>query len=65
MSEEGRIALLVQRDGLEAAVEWVSRTLRIYRRAVLDKRHYASTPEYRQRFIESYCDFKRWLASVR
>ena len=65
MSEEGRIAFLVQRDGRDAALEWVSRTRRIYRRAILNGRHHASTQEYRRKFIESYCDFKRWLSKVR
>ena len=65
MSEEGRITFLVQRDGRDAALEWVTRTLRIYRRAVLDSRHHASIQEYRRRFIESYCDFKRWLSEAR
>lgn len=36
----------------------------IYRRAVLDKRHFASTGEYRRLFVESYCEFKRWLAAM-
>ena len=57
--EEGRITFLVQRDGLEAAVGWVSRTMRIYRLAVLNKRHFASNDEYRREFIDAYCDFKR------
>ena len=62
--ERGRIEFLVRRDGLMAAVAWVDRTMRIYRRAVLDKRHFASTSEYRRKFIEAYCEFKRWLRQV-
>jgi len=38
--------------------------MKIYRRAVLNKRHHASLPEYRHKFIESYCDFKRWLTKA-
>ena len=65
MSEEhGRIEFLVQRDGVKAAVVWVDRTMRIYRRAVRDKRHFASTNEYRRKFIKAYCEFKRWLRQV-
>ncbi len=63
-TEEDRIQFLLQRDGFETTVAWVRRTLRIYRGAVLDKSHYASTDGYRSGFIESYCDFKRWLARV-
>lgn len=61
--ESDRIAFVVKRDGRKAATEWVQCTLRIYRRAVLDRHHFASTREYRRGFIESYCDFKRWLAA--
>ena len=63
--EAGRIAFLLQRDGHEATVQWIASVIRIYRRAVLNKSHFASTPYYRRRFICSYCDFKRWLGSVR
>ncbi len=63
--EHGRIAFLLQRDGRDATVRWVRSTLRIYRRAVLNKRHFAGTPYYRYRFIGAYCDFKRWLGSAR
>jgi len=62
--ERERIDLLVQRDGIAAAMQWVERTVRIYRRAVLNRHHYASRDEYRRRFIRSYCAFKAWLASV-
>jgi hypothetical protein len=62
--EGDRIALLLARDGKDATIEWVLRTTRIYRKAVLNRNHFASTSEYRRGFIESYCDFKRWLASA-
>jgi len=39
----------------------VRRTIGIYRRAVLDPRHHASTQEYRAKFIQAYCTFKSWL----
>jgi len=35
----------------------------IYRRAVLDRTHFASLSEYRRLFIRSYLEFKRWLRS--
>lgn len=64
MSEHGRITFLLRRDGREATITWVVRTLGLYRRAVLAPGHFAGTPAYRRLFIQSYCDFKRWLAGV-
>ncbi|WP_231480578.1 hypothetical protein [Thiomonas sp. FB-Cd] len=60
--EAGRIAFLMARDGELAARQWVARTLAIYRRAVLVPAHFASTPEYRRKFILSYLSFRRWLS---
>lgn len=60
--ERFRIGFLVARDGEAAAVAWVRRTLAIYRRAVLEGEHFASTPEYRHLFLASCADFRRWLA---
>lgn len=60
-SEELRIRFLRQRDGDAATIAWVKRTLAIYRSAVLDKSHHASTVAFRRGYIESYCEFKRWL----
>jgi hypothetical protein len=45
-------------------MEWVRRTLRIYRRAVLDRTGFARTGHYRHGYIRSYCDFKRWLERI-
>jgi hypothetical protein len=63
-SERERLAFLVQRDGALAAAEWARRTMRIYRRALLAPGHFARAPEYRRRFIEAYCEFKRWIAGA-
>jgi hypothetical protein len=60
--ERFRIAFLVARDGEAAAAAWVRRTLLIYRRAVLDPTHFASTPDYQRLFLASCADFRRWLA---
>lgn len=62
--EENRIRFLLQRDGPAAATAWVRRTMHIYRAAVLDKNHFASSNGFRRGFIEAYCDFKRWLAAA-
>lgn len=63
--EAGRIGLLLARDGEEATRDWVHRTLAIYRRAVLNPGHFASTGDYRRRFLASCLDFRRWLRSAR
>lgn len=65
LTQEGdRIRFLLHRDGVESTIAWVRRTLRSYRAAVLDKRHFASSRPYRRGFIKSYCEFKRWLRSM-
>lgn len=61
-SERQRLALLVERDGADAAAARARRTMRIYRRAVLARGHFARTVEYRRRFVEAYCELKRWIA---
>lgn len=62
-AEASRIEFLLQRDGPVATRIWVRRTLAIYRRSALDRRHFAHTAEYRRKFVVSYLDFRRWLAS--
>jgi len=59
--ERERIGFLLRRDGLSSTLRWVDQTMKIYRRAVLNKHHHASLPEYRRKYIQSYCDFKHWL----
>ena len=61
VGEKDRIDFLVRRDGFDATLLWVRRTLRIYRAAVLDKNHHASSTVFRPYFIRSCCDFRRWL----
>lgn len=60
-SEDERIALLVQRDGRDAATAWVERTLGIYRQALLDRRSYVLLPQYRPLFEDSIGTFESWL----
>ena len=62
-AEASRIELLLRRDGLAATSIWVRRTLAIYRRAVLDRRHFAHTAEYRLRFVASCLEFRCWLVA--
>lgn len=62
-TEASRIAFLLQRDGAVATLIWVRRTLVIYRSAVMDRKHFAHTRDYRRKFIASILDLRRWLAS--
>ncbi len=61
--EAARIEFLLERDGAAATLAWVRRTLMIYRRAVLDRRHFAHATEYRHMFVASCLSFRRWLAA--
>lgn len=51
-------------SGPVAALNWVRRTLAIYRSAVLNRRHFARTGDYRRKSIASCLSFRRWLASI-
>jgi hypothetical protein len=64
-AEASRIEFLLQRDGAAATLIWVRRILAIYRRSVLDRRHFAHTTEYRRKFVasSSYLAFRRWLVA--
>jgi hypothetical protein len=62
-AETSRIEFLLQRDGAAATLLWVRRTLAIYRRSVLDRRHFAHTAEYRLKFVASFLEFRRWLVA--
>jgi hypothetical protein len=61
LSEAERIRLIVERDGLDAAVEWVHRTLQIYAQALDDPANFARAAEYRPRFEQSTREFEAWL----
>lgn len=56
-----RLKLLLERDGPAMTRDWVQRTLRLYRKAVDNSHHYASTGEYRREFEASIRVFKAWL----
>ena len=67
-SEQQRFDFMVERDGMEEALGFAERTMKIYRSAVLQSRktghtkpHHASLPEYRRGFIESYCYLKKMV----
>ena len=61
LAEISRIEFLLQRDGVAATLIWVWRTLAIYRRAVLSRRHFAHSSEYRRKFVISCVSFRHWL----
>jgi len=69
MSEKQRLDFIIERDGLIEAVAFAKRTIVIYRKSVLMSRkrgfgrpHHASFREFRRNFIQSYCDFKRFIS---
>lgn len=62
-AEASRIEFLLQRDGAAATLIWVRRTLAIYRRSLLDRRHFAHIAEYRLKFVASCLEFRRWLVA--
>ena len=66
--EQQRIQFMIDRDGLEGATDFARRTMKIYRTAVLksakrghEKPHFASTNDWRRKFIQSYLSFKAFL----
>ena len=64
--ERERLSFLIDRDGFKETKEWAARTMRIYRKAVLkngndgSNPHFASSREYRRKFIEAYLHLKRF-----
>jgi hypothetical protein len=58
-SERGRIDFLIRRDGMTAALEWVRRTVWIYRNALKSGSGYGQA--YRRELVSSCCDFRQWL----
>jgi hypothetical protein len=62
--EAHRIRLLIERDGYQAARDWVLRTLQAYREAVNSPYSHASLGHYRPSFEESIGDFEEWLAAT-
>ncbi len=59
--EAQRIKLLIQRDGEQAAREWIIRTLKIYREASYNPASHVSLAPYRPLFEESITAFGRYL----
>ena len=51
--EARRFLLLRERDGMEAAVQWVKRTTKLYEEAISAPAHYASMQPYRASFEAS------------
>lgn len=73
VNELERLAHLVVRDdtpnGIEYAIEFAERTMKAYRRAVVNPDGipaltYASEIGYRKGYIESYLQFKRFLEAI-
>jgi hypothetical protein len=69
VNELERIAFMVKRDGIKPTIAFVEQTKRSYRRAVVNPDNlpaltYASLPEYREGYISSYLQFKRFLEAI-
>lgn len=52
---------LVERTDYQTACRYARQTMQIYRRAVLNPAHFASTSQYRRAFIMSYLFYKHYL----
>jgi hypothetical protein len=70
-SEVKRLAHIEEHIGKTEALDFAKRTLRIYRSAVLHskkrgvvKPHFASLPLYREKFIRSYLELKRYVGKA-
>ena len=63
--EGQRIRFLTERDGPEAAMAWVERTLAIYRNALKSRASRASEEHYRPQFEASVRAFEEWLTETR
>jgi len=61
--EQFRLEHITLTQGHDAALEFAKRTMVSYRRGVINKRHFASTPKYRRGYIESYLDFKKFISN--
>lgn len=65
-TEHARIEFLINRDGLQAAYEWVKRTQSIYLRHVQYLRSEKKlTPYYRRVFIISCVEFRTFIRNYR
>ena len=69
INELERIAFIAKRDGIESAIAFVEQTKKSYRRAVVNPDNlpaltYASLLEYREGYISSYLQFKRFLEAI-
>lgn len=68
MSELDRLAFVASRDGADSALEFAKRTYKIYRQSVLQtgrnnrKFHFASTPNYRPKFLSACVELRRYIA---
>jgi len=53
MSEQMRLTMLCDRDGVDVAKEWVRSTLQLYRQSVENPKHFASQADWTLRFEDS------------
>jgi len=63
-SDERRITGILINNGAIYTANWAKNTMRIYRKDVLDKDHFASKGEFRRKFIQSYLFHKNYRKSL-
>lgn len=66
-----RLEYIIESRGMQDAVDFARQTMKIYRNAVVNGMrhqntgtghpHHAALPEYRCEFIQTYCDYKKFL----
>ena len=61
-----QIGVVERRDGVAAAHEYATRTLRAYRGAAqfrdgVGKRHFAHEPRFRRFFVAGICEIRKYL----
>lgn len=58
------VTYLVEHRGRDAALTYARQTSQVYRKAVLNRQHFASTAQYRRAFIMSYLFYKHYLSQA-
>ena len=66
-----RLEYIIENRGMQDAIDFAKQTVKIYRNAVVNGMRYRNTgmghphhailPEYRREFIQTYCDYKKFL----
>lgn len=57
----GRIEFVLKRDGLAAAIAYARQTLTVYRKALADPKHFATSRQYRKSFVLACLECRAFL----